>query len=97
MKDGKTRDDIAKRFSALCFEMEAAGMIDNLQCLPIRSICDYADSHKSKEWQSYAAATAAAYARELVEALPHSPRQLGPDTIYSSTAGETDTTSNAHP
>ncbi|KAF4884398.1 putative ankyrin repeat protein [Colletotrichum fructicola] len=95
MKDGKTRDNIAKRLSALCFEMEAAGMMDNLQCLPIRGICDYADSHKSKEWQSYAAATAAAYARELVEALPHSPRQLGPATIYSSTAGESDTTSYA--
>ncbi|KAK2764809.1 NACHT and ankyrin domain-containing protein [Colletotrichum kahawae] len=38
MKDGKTRDDIAKRLSALCFEMEAASMMDNLQCLPIRAL-----------------------------------------------------------
>lgn len=30
MKDGKARDDIAQRLSALCFEMEAAGMMDNL-------------------------------------------------------------------
>jgi nucleoside phosphorylase len=67
MKDGKARDDIAQRLSALCFEMEAAGMMDNLQCLPIRGICDYSDSHKNKEWQDYAAATAAAYARELLE------------------------------
>ncbi|KFA53540.1 hypothetical protein S40293_10316, partial [Stachybotrys chartarum IBT 40293] len=58
--------------SALCFEMEAAGSMDNLQCLPIRGICDYSDSHKNKAWQDYAAATAAAYARELLEILPPS-------------------------
>ncbi len=70
MKDGKARDEIARRLLALCFEMEAAGMMDSLQCLPIRGICDYSDSHKNKEWQDYAAATAAAYARELLEGLP---------------------------
>ncbi|KAF4474505.1 hypothetical protein CGGC5_v017153 [Colletotrichum fructicola Nara gc5] len=56
--------------------MEAAGMMDSLQCLPIRGICDYADSHKSKEWQDFAAATAAAYARELLGELAHLPREL---------------------
>ncbi len=40
-------------------------MIDNLQCLPIRGICDYSDSHKNKQWQGYSAVTAATYAREL--------------------------------
>ncbi|KEY73780.1 hypothetical protein S7711_03087 [Stachybotrys chartarum IBT 7711] len=70
MKNARARDAIARRLDALCFEMEAAGMMDNLQCLPIRGICDYADSHKNKEWQGYAAATAAAYARELLEVLP---------------------------
>jgi hypothetical protein len=35
-------------------------------CLIIRGICDYSDSHKNKIWQSYAAATAAAYAKELL-------------------------------
>ena len=76
MKDGRARDDIARRLSALCFEMEAAGMMDNLQCLPIRGICDYSDSHKSKEWQDYAAATAATYARELLEGLSPLSRTL---------------------
>ncbi|VBB81815.1 Putative Ankyrin repeat domain-containing protein [Podospora comata] len=76
MKDGKVRDAIAQRLSALCFEMESAGMMDNLQCLPIRGICDYSDSHKNKEWQDYSAATAAAYARELLEGLPPSSRTL---------------------
>ncbi|KAK4033714.1 nucleoside phosphorylase domain-containing protein, partial [Parachaetomium inaequale] len=49
MKDGKARDEIAQRLSALCFEMEAAGMMDNLQCLPIRGICDYSDSQSEEE------------------------------------------------
>ncbi|KAE8139545.1 hypothetical protein BDV38DRAFT_280898 [Aspergillus pseudotamarii] len=44
--------------------MEAAGLMDNFPCLVIRGICDYADSHKNKDWQEYAAATAAAYAKE---------------------------------
>ncbi|KAK6360966.1 SH3 and multiple ankyrin repeat domains protein 2 [Orbilia blumenaviensis] len=67
MKSGETRDKIsAQHHNALCFEMEAAGLMDSLSCLVIRGICDYSDSHKNKEWQGYAAATAAAYAREVL-------------------------------
>jgi nucleoside phosphorylase len=40
--------------------------MDSFPCLVIRGICDYADSHKNKIWQPYAAATAAAYAKELL-------------------------------
>jgi hypothetical protein len=46
--------------------MEAAGLMNDFPCLAIRGICDYADSHKNKEWQGYAAAVAAAYAKELL-------------------------------
>ncbi|RHZ57220.1 uncharacterized protein CDV56_100992 [Aspergillus thermomutatus] len=70
MRSGTTRDNVARQLDVICFEMEAAGLMDILPCLPIRGICDYSDSHKSKEWQRYAAATAAAYARELLEELP---------------------------
>jgi nucleoside phosphorylase len=66
MKDGVTRDKIAQDEEVICFEMEAAGLMDNFPCLVIRGICDYADSHKNKIWQPYAAATAAALARELL-------------------------------
>lgn len=65
MKNGIRRVEIAQQLDVICFEMEAAGLMDILPCLPIRGICDYSDSHKSKEWQRYAAATAAACAREL--------------------------------
>ncbi|CVK96701.1 related to ankyrin 3 [Fusarium mangiferae] len=67
MKDSTVRDEIARELDVLCFEMEAAGLMDIMPCLPIRGICDYSDSHKSKEWQRYAAATAAAYAYEFLE------------------------------
>jgi nucleoside phosphorylase len=66
MKHGTTRDRIARKEEVICFEMEAAGLMDNFRCLVIRVICDYADSHKNKIWQPYAAATAAAFARALL-------------------------------
>ncbi|KAF5603864.1 G beta WD-40 repeats containing protein [Fusarium pseudocircinatum] len=65
IKDGKTRERLSQEYGALCFEMEAAGLYD-FPCLVIRGICDYADSHKNKMWQEYAAATAAAFAKELL-------------------------------
>ncbi|KAL4876621.1 nucleoside phosphorylase domain-containing protein [Aspergillus karnatakaensis] len=51
---------------ALCFEMEAAGMVSEFPCLVIRGICDYADSHKHKAWQGYAALVAASFTKELL-------------------------------
>ena len=66
MKHGTTRDEIAKKEGVICFEMEAAGLMNNFRCLVIKGICDYADSHKNKIWQPYAAATAAAFARTLL-------------------------------
>ena len=56
--------------SILCFEMEAAGLMNNFPCLVIRGICDYADSHKNDKWQQYAAATAAALGKELLAYIP---------------------------
>ncbi|KAF2966281.1 hypothetical protein GQX73_g7296 [Xylaria multiplex] len=70
IKHAKTRDRLGKQFKAISFEMEGAGLIENLRCLVIRAICDYADSHKNKQWQRYAAATAAAYAKELLCEIP---------------------------
>ncbi|KAN0066948.1 hypothetical protein V8E54_014872 [Elaphomyces granulatus] len=70
MKHGKTRDRLAKEYVMLCFEMEAAGLMNQLPCLVIRGICDYSDSHKSKQWQGYAALTAAAYAKILLSVVP---------------------------
>jgi len=70
MKDAVVRDTLAKEKGVLCFEMEAAGLMNHFPCLVIRGICDYSDSHKNKEWQGYAAMTAAAYARDLLRRIP---------------------------
>ncbi|KAL4781273.1 purine and uridine phosphorylase [Aspergillus varians] len=66
MRSGRTREQLRRDLNIICFEMEAAGVVDVFPCLVIRGICDYSDSHKNKGWQGYAAATAAAYAKELL-------------------------------
>ncbi|UKZ75110.1 hypothetical protein TrVFT333_002782 [Trichoderma virens FT-333] len=69
VKDSRIRDKIVQELDVLCFEMEAAGLMDNFPCLVVRGICDYSDSHKNKQWQNYAAAVAAAYTKELLLAV----------------------------
>ncbi|KIW28009.1 uncharacterized protein PV07_07701 [Cladophialophora immunda] len=67
MKNGVTRDQLSQELGIiLCFEMEAAGLMNTFPCTVVRGICDYADSHKNKKWQPYAAAAAAAVAKELL-------------------------------
>ncbi|KKZ66862.1 hypothetical protein EMCG_07468 [[Emmonsia] crescens] len=70
MKDAMERNTLQQQYGILCFETEAAGLMNGLDCLVIRGICDYSDSHKNKRWQPYAAAAAAAYAKELICSLP---------------------------
>ncbi|PNP55921.1 hypothetical protein THARTR1_03858 [Trichoderma harzianum] len=72
IKDAQFRNQLNERFSnkILCIEMEAAGLMNDFPCLVIRGICDYADSHKNKDWQEYAAAVAAAFAKELLLVIP---------------------------
>ena len=73
IKDAVLRDALARKHDVLCFEMEAAGLMNSdLRCLVIRGICDYADTHKNDTFQGYAAATAAAYAKELLGLIPSS-------------------------
>lgn len=63
IRDSESRLRLADEIDAVCIDMEAAGLMDQVPCLVIRGICDYADSHKNKKWQRYAAAVAAAYAK----------------------------------
>jgi nucleoside phosphorylase len=76
MEDAQVRDTLARDEEVLCFEMEAAGLVDHFPCVVIRGICDYSDTHKNDIWQGYAAATAAAYAKELLHVIPVVGRQL---------------------
>ncbi|KAF5557177.1 ankyrin protein [Fusarium phyllophilum] len=66
LNDTAKRDELASKSNVLCFEMEAAGLMDGFRCLIIRGICDYCDSHKSDKWQGYAAMTAAVYAKQIL-------------------------------
>lgn len=67
MEDGNFRDNLATIHGVLCFEMEAAGLMNTFPCIIIRGISDYADSHKYGQWKCYAAA---AYAKELLRFIP---------------------------
>jgi nucleoside phosphorylase len=67
MKDATERDKISKDSGgAICFEMEAAGLMNDFRCIVIRGISDYADSHKNDIWHPYAAAAAAGLAKEIL-------------------------------
>ncbi|KAL1961905.1 hypothetical protein VTN77DRAFT_938 [Rasamsonia byssochlamydoides] len=85
MKDATVRDEIAEKDGALCFETEAAGLMNNnrFRTLVIRGISDYSDSHKNDKWQGYAAATAAAYAKELLEVIEPAGVRHGSETDLS--------------
>jgi nucleoside phosphorylase len=72
MKDAHIRDTLSSDKGVICFEMEAAGLMNHFPCLVIRGICDYADSHKNKQWQGFAALMAAAYAKDLLGRIPPS-------------------------
>lgn len=72
MEDAQIRDILAEELDVLCFEMEAAGLMNSFPCLVIRGICDYSDRHWFKQWRGYAAMTAAAYAKGLLEMVPAS-------------------------
>ncbi|KAJ5395272.1 uncharacterized protein N7487_009575 [Penicillium crustosum] len=49
VKDGTEREKIDQRYenSILCFEMEAAGLMNNFPCHVVRGTSDYSDSHKN--------------------------------------------------
>ena len=67
MKSREHHDKLAEKDGILGFEMEGAGVWDNVPCVVINGVCDYADSHKNKLWQDYAAATAASGAKAFLE------------------------------
>lgn len=66
MKSGEHRDQLARQHNVLAFEMEGAGAWDEVPCIIIKGICDYADSHKNKKWQPFAAATAASVMKAVL-------------------------------
>ncbi|KAL8397728.1 hypothetical protein RB594_004435 [Gaeumannomyces avenae] len=78
MMSSRIRDELAARHHVLCFETEAADLIDQFPCLVVRGICNYSDSHGDRSWQGFAAMMAAAYAKGLLRHI--SPAQVEAET-----------------
>jgi hypothetical protein len=75
MKSGLTRDKLAKELDIIAFEMEGSGIWCEHPCIVVKGVCDYADSHKSKRWQKFAAATAASATKALLERWPRTDKR----------------------
>ncbi|KAH2000390.1 hypothetical protein KXV97_007827 [Aspergillus fumigatus] len=72
------RDELAARDGIVGFEMEAAGVWMHFPTVVIKGVCDYADCHKSKRWQNYAAASAASCAKAFLLEYPAESPQFDP-------------------
>jgi nucleoside phosphorylase len=69
MSNTKRRERLRKDLGVLCLETESAGLMNDFPCLAIQGVSNYADSHAdaTKQWEKYAAATAAAYTTGLLK------------------------------
>ncbi|KNG84272.1 hypothetical protein ANOM_008428 [Aspergillus nomiae NRRL 13137] len=81
MKPGPHRDAIVRKEKVIGFETAGAGVWDNISCIIIKGVCDYADSHKNKLWQEYAAATGASAAKAFLEYWPRK-KEDTPKTVH---------------
>ncbi|KAH7312454.1 hypothetical protein B0I35DRAFT_356677 [Stachybotrys elegans] len=94
LKSGIIRDKLAKSLSAdggdpvIAFEMEGAGMWDTKPCLIVKGVCDYADSHKNKRWQNFAAATAASVTRAIIDSCPKAEPQVSTANMLNTSREE---------
>jgi nucleoside phosphorylase len=68
IRSAQHRDRVAEQENVIAFEMEGAGLWETIPTIVVKGVCDYADSHKNKRWQLYAAATAAACTKGLLQA-----------------------------
>lgn len=66
IRSSKHRDAMNAADGVIGFEMEGAGVWDNFPTVIIKGVCDYADSHKNKKFQRYAAAAAAACSKAFL-------------------------------
>lgn len=71
MRSGLDRDNLAKEENIIAFEMEAAGLWEEVPTLVVKGVFDYGDSHKNEKWHHFSSATAACAARAIVERIAH--------------------------
>jgi nucleoside phosphorylase len=75
LKRAAFRNALQKKFHVKAIEMEASGIAEatwqqGKGYMVVRGVCDYANDGKSDTWQDYAACAAAAFTRQLIEAMP---------------------------
>ncbi|KAL8330684.1 hypothetical protein RB593_001600 [Gaeumannomyces tritici] len=100
LKSGKHRDAVAEKHGVIAFEMEGAGAWKEVPCIVVKGICDYADSHKNKQWQNFAAATAASVAAAILDRYEVSggikQGRFEPGGRNSTTTNSHNATTNSH-
>ncbi|KAL4814761.1 nucleoside phosphorylase domain-containing protein [Aspergillus spinulosporus] len=74
------RDQLARDDFVVAFETEGAGIWEHLPTIIIKGAWNYADSHNDRSWQQYAAITAAACTKAVVEEWRTSQPHLDPAT-----------------
>lgn len=78
------REHMFRTEKAIGFDMESAGLWEYLPTVIVKGVCDYADSHKNKLWQDYAAASAAACTRAVLDLWDRSPeRSIAPQATHA--------------
>ncbi|KAH6851131.1 nucleoside phosphorylase domain-containing protein [Chaetomium sp. MPI-CAGE-AT-0009] len=75
MRDAQKRDELRDMYNLIGLETEAAGTMNHIRAGVIRGVCYYGDERKNEEWQPYAAAMAAAYAKAILREIFIPPRK----------------------
>lgn len=70
LKNAQKRNELRDMYDLIGLEMEAAGTMNRIAVGVIRGVCDYGDQMKNKEWQPYASAMAASYAKAVLHEIP---------------------------
>lgn len=74
IRSGIIRDRIAEKYEITAFEVEGAGVWDELPCIIVKGVSGYGDGHRTdswSQWQDFAAATSASAAKSLIESYIH--------------------------
>ncbi|KAK2589658.1 hypothetical protein QQS21_012665 [Conoideocrella luteorostrata] len=78
IKSGEDRDRIIQEEGIIAFQMEGAGVWEEVPHIMVKGVCDYADCHKNKKWQDFAAATAASALKAILERYNQTDKRQGP-------------------
>ncbi|KAI1212174.1 uncharacterized protein F4807DRAFT_361418 [Annulohypoxylon truncatum] len=96
IQDAEIRDQLAFKKHILCFETGASRLLNCFPYLVICGICNYCDTYKGTEWETYAAIAAAAHAKALLGATAPSRVEAGSklSKILSDVQGDEERTRN---